>query len=196
MLKVIDLFAGIGGLKDTFHDTYANLVEETTLNRIMIECFEETPSYTLRRKCRANQQEYSYARHLADLDILEQFCTIYVRNHRNYKYSRGRADTADRIVQVLSEKGIYISVEKYNNWKRNKGYRLIDNDSLDLLLELLMVTPSEFKRLIYAHISVRREIRNTDGESGIVFFPLQSILIKDSLFAKIKLVRPPCRRVS
>lgn len=191
MAKTIDLFTGIGSMETAFRDTYSDIVEEEILNNTIIKCFEEIPAYSLNGIFHATQEEYRFARHLADLDIIELFCCLYVRNHRRYKYCRGRADTADHVITVLHEHGIYISSGKYNNWRREKGYRLIDEESLNLFLELLRITPSEFKRLIYAHISIRREIKETDESSGIILLTLQYTYTKEYLHAKTKPVRPP-----
>ena len=193
MYNTIDLFAGIGGIITAFHDSYADSIKESILSDLIAKCFNETPAFSLNSSIHPGQEEYHYARHLADLDILEQFCSVYVRNYRDYKYCRGKADTAQHVLKRLSDCGIYISIDKYNNWRREKGYRLIDNESLELLLELLKITPSEYKHLVYAHISARREIKEEGNSADKMSTAAGCLYSKDFLFSRIRLSRPPCR---
>lgn len=191
MTKVIELFCGAGGLRTAFVDTYRPKLHELVYE-IVEKCFEELAEYELADTYQPDDTEYSDARHLADIDVLDMFNLAFVRNHRNYKYSRGRAETARHTVEVMNEHGIFISVDTYNSWRRSSRRRLIPNDCLCKLLDLLHLTLDNFRRLIFAHIAARREIQKQAAESGILVFADAQLRYIWTVVSALQFPRPPC----
>ena len=163
------MFSGLSGLTAPIYDAYEKIIGEEEISSTINDCFNETPVYALNKKYSPNSFEEQHARHLSDIDLLELFCLCYIRNHRNYKYNRGKTDTADKVVQVLADNGIYLSKDKYNSWRRTTGYRIIDDTTLSLLLELLEISPDNFKRLIFLHIALQRKAKETENSDDILF---------------------------
>lgn len=192
MSKIVDLFCGCGSLQISFKQTYLHSLVEEIVDSIIDECFNEILASELNTKFKPDSTEYQEARHLADLDILDLFIWRYVRSHRNYKYSKGRSDTAFNVITVLNEHGIYVTESTYNNWRRKSGKYLIPDRELDLILELLDLSPNDFKRLIFAHIAARREIKKELSESGIGNFFIFTLTIKGNIVLESQFPRPPC----
>ena len=61
-MKSIEFFAGIGGIKSSFHDSYSEIIEEENLNNIVEECFETIPVYDLKHKFQASPTEYFFCK--------------------------------------------------------------------------------------------------------------------------------------
>lgn len=194
MSRVIELFCGVGSLRSCFVETYESPLHELVYD-IVEKCFEQLNTYDLYDEYQPDEIEYREARHLADLDILDMFNLAYVRPHRKYKYSRGRADTALHAVEVLKEKGIFVTVDTYNSWKRSSRSRQIPNEYLCRILDLLHLTLDNFRQLIFAHIAARREIRKVSAESGIIIFADALLRYIWSAVTSLQFPRPPCMLV-
>lgn len=192
MSKIIDLFSGRDCLQISFKQTYLYALVSEIVEEIIDQCFNKYLASELNTKFKPNSAEYHEARHLADLDILDLFIWRCVRSHRNYKYSKGRSDTALNVITVLSEHGIYVTESTYNNWRRKSGKYIIPDHELDLILELLDLSPNDFKRLIFAHIAARREIKKEHSSSGIGNFFIFTLAIKGNIVLESQFPRPPC----
>ena len=172
---------------------HAGTNREFSVNRIVDQCFNEISVSRLHETFKPTTEELRYARHLADLDILEMFSTFYVRSHRNYKYSKGRADTASNMVSVLNMEGVNVSLDCYNNWRRSRQYRHIAEAERNLILELLNITPNDYKRLVYAHVAIERVVKAELDSFGIRYSEIVFLDYAAPTLSAEQMPRPPCR---
>lgn len=190
-MEVVSLFAGISSVEKIIKRNYADEILPQLIDSILKDIHTACESNTYYDSFNPTENEYVYASHLADLDILELFVEMYVRYNRRYKYSKGRPDTTNNIASTLRDNGIFVSADTVSSWKRSKN-RSIAHAILDRILELVHFTPNDRKALVFAHILCQRTIQTEKSECKIILFPQVFFNRFFGIQSKIISARGPC----